>query len=351
MKIVILGDTHFGLRDTLPVDVFAHHYKKFYKLFFQYLLENDIKLIIQLGDLFDKRKSINTNTLNFAKTIFFDELQKYNIQMYTLLGNHDIHFRESLRINTPSEVLQEYTNITIFDKPTTITLDKIKVDMIPWLCKENEVECLDYIKNSNSTLCFGHFEIKDYPMYKNIETTTGLSRDILKNYELVISGHYHTYSNRDNIMYTGVPYQMTWHDHNDTKGFYVYCTENNKIDLIENPHTSFYKFDIDNDLPDISNLDLENCFVKLNIINNVPENEYNKFRKELDAKLCYEVKASDNVLNIDSKHTDMQTINIEDTISVINSYIDNSNISIDKRDIKEFMNNLYLDSLMIGESE
>ena len=58
MKLVILGDTHFGARgDSLD---FHKFFQKFYdEVFFPYLLENDIKIVIQLGDLFDRRKFIN----------------------------------------------------------------------------------------------------------------------------------------------------------------------------------------------------------------------------------------------------------------------------------------------------
>lgn len=350
MKIVILGDTHFGLRDNLPNDIFTYHYQKFYALFFNYLLDNEIKIIIQLGDLFDKKKSINTNTLTNAKIMFFDKLKEYNIHMYTLLGNHDIHFRETLRINTPSVVLEEYDNITIFDSPQTITLDNLKFDIIPWICKENTEECLNYIKNSSSKLCFGHFEIKDYPMYKNVEIAHGISKDLFKHYELVISGHYHTYSNRDNILYTGVPYQMTWHDYNDKKGFYVYCTKDNKIDMIENPYEVFYKFDIDNSLPDISSLDLENCFIKLNIINNVEENDYKRFINQLEAKKIYDLKINDNILGIDIKNVALEA-NVDDTLTHINNYIDNSMIDVNKNDLKQFMNDLYFTSLLGGEDK
>ena len=62
MKLVILGDTHFGARgDSLD---FHRYFEKFYnEVFFPYLLENDIKVVVQLGDLFDRRKFINFNSL------------------------------------------------------------------------------------------------------------------------------------------------------------------------------------------------------------------------------------------------------------------------------------------------
>ena len=58
MKIALLGDTHFGVRNDARH--FHEYYEKFYsEVFFPYLEEHGINTIIQLGDLFDRRKYIN----------------------------------------------------------------------------------------------------------------------------------------------------------------------------------------------------------------------------------------------------------------------------------------------------
>ncbi|MFZ9688096.1 MAG: endonuclease, partial [Chitinophagaceae bacterium] len=60
MKICVLGDCHFGMRnDSLE---FHKYIEKFYEnSFFPYLKENGITTVVQLGDLFDRRKFINFN--------------------------------------------------------------------------------------------------------------------------------------------------------------------------------------------------------------------------------------------------------------------------------------------------
>ena len=57
MKIAILNDTHFGARnDSLIFDDYFH---KFYdEVFFPYLKEHNIKTLIHLGDIVDRRKYI-----------------------------------------------------------------------------------------------------------------------------------------------------------------------------------------------------------------------------------------------------------------------------------------------------
>ena len=53
MKICILGDTHLGARGD-SID-FHNYFEKFYdQIFFPYLVENNIKVVFQMGDLFDE---------------------------------------------------------------------------------------------------------------------------------------------------------------------------------------------------------------------------------------------------------------------------------------------------------
>ncbi len=80
MKIALLGDTHFGARNDNSA--FHDYFEKFYtEVFFPYLKEHDILHIIQFGDLFDRRKYINFNTLSRARKYFFDVMRDNNITL------------------------------------------------------------------------------------------------------------------------------------------------------------------------------------------------------------------------------------------------------------------------------
>ena len=78
MKLIILGDTHFGMRgDSLE---FHNYYKRFYQeVFFPYIIENNITTIFQMGDLFDRRKFINFNTLYLSRQYFFDKIKELGL--------------------------------------------------------------------------------------------------------------------------------------------------------------------------------------------------------------------------------------------------------------------------------
>ena len=206
MKIAILGDTHFGMRG----DSIAFHnlYKKFYKeVFFPYLEEHGIQNVYQLGDLFDRRKYISFQTLALSRKYFFDVMKEKNIQFFTLLGNHDITFKNTLEVNSPQLLLKEYDNIHIFDKPFN---DKeLGIDIIPWICQDNEAEIREFIKNSSNQICFGHFELQGFEMDRGNVCHEGMDPQILSRYELVLSGHFHHKSQNGNILYVGTPGEMT----------------------------------------------------------------------------------------------------------------------------------------------
>ena len=113
MRICLLGDTHFGVRNDSKA--FHAYYEKFYQqTFFPILEERGVRTIIQLGDLFDRRKYINFLSLTESRRYFFDECAKRGITLHALIGNHDIFWKESLEVNSPELLLKDYDNIHLW---------------------------------------------------------------------------------------------------------------------------------------------------------------------------------------------------------------------------------------------
>lgn len=346
MKIAILGDTHFGCRGDLKI--FHDYFEKFYvQYFFPKLKELGVDNIIQLGDLFDRRKFMNFYTLSECKRYFFDHLG--DMKFDTLVGNHDIYWRESLEVNSSSLVLGEYPNVHVHTKPTTMFLDDgTTVDIIPWICKENEQEIHDFINKSKSEICVGHFEIAGFAMYRGMEAHEGIDGNLFSKYELVLSGHYHTRSKKENIVYAGVPYEMTWSDYNDPKGFHIFDTETRELTFIENPYTIFARFEYDDtkELVDLDSLDLKDCFVRLIVVNKTDYYKFDKFINKLYSKGCYEIKIVEDLSEFSDGEVG-EDINLEDTLSVLSNYIDSIETEADTEKIKTFMKSLYIEAVNV----
>ena len=347
MKIAILGDTHFGVRgDSLK---FHDYYKKFYdNVFFPYLKENNITNVFQLGDLFDRRKFINFNTLALSKQYFFDQIAAQELKFYTLLGNHDIFWKESLEVNSTGLVLGEYSQyINLIDKPNPVAFpDGTTIDMIPWICKENQKEVFDFIDESKSDLCFGHFEIAGFPMYKGMVGHHGLSHEMFAKYERVLSGHYHTRSKQENIEYIGTPYEMTWQDYNDPRGFCIFDTETRELEFIRNPYTIHEKitYDDKNQDPDASIVDIQDKYVKIAVVNKSDLYKFDQFINELYTKDAHEIKIIEDFSEFNDGEISTE-INIEDTMSILSNYVDSVETEENKEELKSVLKELYLEAI------
>ena len=340
-KFAILGDTHFGMRkDSQKFHKFSEEF--YSKTFFPYLDKHNITTVYQLGDLFDNRKSINPYTLAECKRYFFDELQKRNIVFYTLLGNHDIFWRESLSVSTSALLLREYSNIVVVDQPTTIG---DHIDMIPWICKENAEQVSQFIKSSNSKMCFGHFEIAGFKMYQGAESHGGIPKEVFSRYDLVCSGHYHTRSFSDNILYVGTPMEMTWQDYDDPRGFHVYDLTKKKIEFIKNPYTIFSRIQYD-DTKDVIPTNLEQYkekFVKIVVTGKSDLYKFDNTLGKLYDVGVYDVKIVEDLADTSRVELD-ESISLEDTMGLLHNYIDSIEIQ-SKDEVKRYLKELYTQAL------
>src|SRR6056300_541652 len=107
MKVAILNDTHAGIRNSS--DIFLDNAEKFYSdVFFPYLLENGIRRIIHLGDVFDNRKFINFRALNRFRKSFLSKLREHGIHMDVIPGNHDTYYKNTNELNALKELLGHY---------------------------------------------------------------------------------------------------------------------------------------------------------------------------------------------------------------------------------------------------
>ena len=111
-----------------------------------------ISTVICLGDTFDRRRSINFMSLDESKKMWFDPLEEMGIKMHMLVGNHDIYYKNTLRVNAPGELLGQYGNITVYDRPTTIDIDGLPILLLPWICDENYDESLRSLTESPATV-------------------------------------------------------------------------------------------------------------------------------------------------------------------------------------------------------
>jgi DNA repair exonuclease SbcCD nuclease subunit len=346
LKVAIITDQHFGARNDSIA--FLDFYQKFYdNTFFPALDSADISTVLILGDTFDRRKYVNFYSLQRAKEMFFSKLEDRGISVHMLAGNHDTYFKNTNDVNSPDLLLREYNNINVIDNPTTITVDGVEICMMPWICPENYDESIEQLKNTKAEICMGHFEIAGFAMYRGMESHEGLSKEMFDKFDLVFSGHYHHRSDDGHIYYLGNPYELTWQDYNDPRGFHLFDTNTRELEFIRNPYSMFQRIEYDDketEPLDLDNLDLKDKYVKLVVVNKTDYYKFDRFTQKLYNKGCYEVKIIEDLSEFEDGEIG-EEINLEDTVSVLSHFIDSIETDADKEQVKTFMKSLYTEAI------
>lgn len=253
MKYIILNDIHFGCRNSS--EIFIKYQETFFDYLIQYMSENSITHIIMLGDVFDKRRYIDYRVLDFVYRVF-NKLKNNNIEVTITLGNHDVYYKDTNRLNSPNLLLSNiYDNVSIIGKCQTLK-DHPKIGLVPWIPSSNNSDHFEFIKSHQFKILLGHFEIAGFSMYKDgIKINHGMNQSLFTHHDKTYSGHYHHKSNIGSIHYLGSQFQFTWADVNDDKYFHVMDTDDYSMTPIKVPFEMFvsYKDTLPKHLPVIEN--------------------------------------------------------------------------------------------------
>ena len=341
MKIAIITDQHLdGRKGSLP---FWNYWQKFYdEIFFPTLEKEGITTVFDLGDTFDNRKSVDFNTLNRIKYNYFDRLKKYEVHM--LLGNHCTYYKNTNKINSPELLLENYSNIKIYTEPETIFVGGKEFLMMPWINSENKEECTKLIKKGGEIMC-SHMEVDGFEVTPGMHFEGGYSVSDFKNFNRVWSGHFHHRSKRGNVQYLGNPYQMFWNDYKSSRGFHIYDTETDRLRFYKNPFEIFEKIFYDDANHDYNKLDVstyKDKFIKI-IVDE--KRNYQMFETLVDR--LYNIGAHDvKIVEILVDSDDIDDVHLEtkDTMTLLNEYIDEVEIAVDKSNLKTLMRSLYIES-------
>ena len=338
MKVAILTDTHYGARKGSK---YLHdHFELFYKnVFFPALKEHGVEAVIHMGDAFDSRKSIDYQSLEWAKRVVFEPLRNYDVHM--IIGNHDCYYKNTNSVNSPSLLLQTYPNVKTYSSPQTINVGGLNIMMIPWICSENYEETLNQIQKTKAKVAMGHLELQGFRVNRNLVMEDhGLDADIFSKFKKVFSGHYHTRSDNGRIFYLGNPYEMYWTDVNDTRGFHIFDTETLTHTPINNPYKLFYNiYYEDTPYQLFDTTEYENKIVKVIVRKKSKPKDFEKFIDKLYNANIQELKIIENFEIQESE--DFQIDEEENTLSILSRYIDESEFEFDKTIIKGIFQDLY----------
>jgi len=345
-KIVILTDTHFGARsDSL---IFNEFFYEFYEnQFFPYVKSHpEITTFLHMGDCLDRRKYINYKIAKDFRERFIRGLDELNIPCHFIVGNHDIYYKNTLDVNCYNELtLPERSGV--YSEPTIVTIGNYDMAFIPWLTEENQSQFYSLINEPGVQVAFGHLEVSGFEMHSGMMSQTGISKTIFNKFDMVMSGHFHKRSTDGHIYYLGCPYEMTWADCNDPKGFHVFDTDTRELEFIPNERHIFEKIHYNDKTTNYSEVDVsqyDQKFVKVFVEN---RDDYYAFDKFLD-RLYNDISVHDLkvIEDFSDLSVDFVSDNIvkeaQDTLSLLDRYVDDIETNLDKERIKGKLKSLYV---------
>jgi DNA repair exonuclease SbcCD nuclease subunit len=337
MKIAILNDTHCGVRNSS--DIFLNNSADFYdNVFFPYCLENNIKQIVHLGDYYDHRKFINFKALNHNRKHFLNKLRENKMLMDIIPGNHDTFYKNTNDLNSLKELLGYFMNeIHIIMQPTVMSYGNLKLALLPWINAENYEESVNFVKNCKADILGGHLELNGFDLMRGVKNTHGMDHKIFSKFEMVLTGHFHTKSNKDNIHYLGSQLEFTWSDAHDNKYFHVLDTDTRELTPVHNPYTLFEKIYYDDTGTDYNNFDTSVCdnkFVKVIVSNKTDMFTFDRFIDRIQNQKIYELKIAENFSEFIGENVADEEVSLDDTATLLDTYVESVDTDLDKERLK-----------------
>jgi len=352
MKIALITDTHWGARGDSPA--FAEYFNRFYyEQFFPYLAANGISRIFHLGDIVDRRKYINFVTARHLRK-FVEHCDSSGIRLDVIIGNHDTSFKNTNEVNSMRELFEHSTyDIHYYSDADVVNVDGTDIAVLPWICSGNYEESMQFINNTNAQILFGHLELAGFEMYKGAINDHGFSASLFDKFDVVCSGHFHHKSTRGNINYLGAPYEMSWSDYNDPRGFHVFDTDTRELTYIRNPLTMFNKIhyhDQDKTLDDIMAVDWDHykgSYVKLIVHTKTNPYWFDMFVDKIEKAGVLDLQVVDDNLNLQLEDDGDIVSEAEDTLTVLNKVVEQVDSRVDKKVLYNFLSTLYNEALSV----
>ena len=343
MKVAIITDTHFGARnDNLN---FNEYFFKFYdNIFFPTLKERGITTCVHMGDVVDRRKYISYRIANDLRERFINRFKEMGIDLHIIIGNHDTYYKNTNEINSMEELVGS-DRFTIYTGPKVVEFDGTPILFMPWINSNNYEESIDALNTANADILMGHLEVSGFEMYKGHKSEGKFEKKLFSRFETVFSGHFHHKSDDGQIFYLGTPYELFWNDYQDPKGFHIFDTGTRELERIVNTYTLFEKIYYDDTEQDYTKHDVSKYkekYVKLIVVNKKDLYQFDLFTDRLLNADAHEVKIIEDFSELDAKNVSDDIVkNTEDTMTLLERYIDDLDITLDKKRLKNTMKSLY----------
>lgn len=352
-KIAIITDTHVGIRGDSPV--FHKYLAKSFSWFFESVIDaHNIKHVIHLGDLFDRRKFVNYLTAKVARDDFLLPLVQRKIETHIITGNHDCYYKDTHEVNSLDELVTgRYAGVHTYSRPVQIRIDDLDIQLMPWICDSNRDDALNAIRTTKAEVLMGHLEILGFEMFRGSVAEHGEDKTTFDKFDLVFSGHYHHKSSVGNIHYLGAFAEYTWSDYDDPRGITIFDTATREFTFIRNPHHIFKMLSYDDSVTVPENIDFDSytdSYVKLVCINRTNPYAFDLMLDKLYKANPIDISIIEDASVLSESADAEETVDeSQDTRTILNRYIDGLNLPVSKSKMKSYMTDIYQEALTLEE--
>ncbi|MFZ9728400.1 MAG: metallophosphoesterase, partial [Candidatus Nanopelagicaceae bacterium] len=184
MTVALITDQHLdGRKGSLA---FWNYFERFYEeIFFPTLEREGVKTVIDLGDTFDNRKSIDFNVWNRIRRSYFDRLARMGVTVHMILGNHCVYYKNTNEINSPELLLRDYENIHVYSTVDTVYVEDTPICFVPWINKENQEKTLSHLESTNAEIVMGHLELDGFEVTPGLKMEHGMDPKMYKRFKQV----------------------------------------------------------------------------------------------------------------------------------------------------------------------
>ena len=345
-KVAFITDTHYGVRND------NHHFYKYFsdflnQVFFPTLEVREIDKVVHLGDIVDRRKFINFLTAQHLRQDFINPLSDLGIPMDIIIGNHDTYYKNTNDVNALNELVRGYDNLNFFTHATNVDMCGVPTLYVPWICPENYHASIATIKDSEARVCLGHLEIDGFTMHPGHVMDGGLSKSLFDKFELTCSGHFHHRSSRGDIHYLGCPYEMSWSDYGNQKGFHIYDTDTREMEFIPNPLNMFHRIVLDDNEPQIRGHEIQGKYIKLVVKTVVKQSYIDSCVSQIERHDPLDLRVIDESMIAGNDDYEVTAEELEDTFTIVSKYIDSIDTQVDKDLVKKKINDLYQQAMTL----
>jgi len=322
MKLLILGDLHYGIK-SFDYIIDQKLNSVFENIIFPYIKKHDIKHIVQLGDVFDDRKGVRSQSgYNYVK-YFFLPIINNNLTLYQILGNHDVFYDKDNKINSLKMFFElvnktyQYSNLKLIENYEKIILNNQELHFISYGCDVN----MDDIYGD---VLFGHYAVEGFEMQKNVPVLNGMRLSSFGNFDKVFTGHIHRRDSQKNVINVGSLVECDFGESDFVHGFYVLDINHMNVEFVPIEEKIFIRLNAD-EIEKYKNLNDMVVEIRLDEKNSELENEkiIQKFKNlnPKDVKIKY-INKEKSFENIEVKNYDF--------LNVLKEYIDNDGSNMNK---------------------